>query len=380
MIYFDNAATTFPKPIKVIRGVNYALSRLSANPGRSGHALSVAAADAVYGCRQRAAKFFGLDSPEGVIFTKNCTEALNTVIKGLRLENCEAVISSLEHNSVVRPLFALERNGVRVRKARVYFNDQRRTLESFKNLINDNTGLVICTHASNVCGTILPIREIGKLCRQKSVPFAVDAAQSGGTLPINMNNDNIDFLCVPGHKGLYGPMGTGLLLCNKKSLYPLTEGGTGNLSQSVLQPNELPERLESGTLNLPGIVGIERGIDFVENVGLKAISSREAALCRLLYGGLYEIKGIELYGENPFETDISPVISFNVKGVPSERVSSELSKASFAVRAGLHCSPLAHKSLGTEKNGTVRVSFSVFNTPSEVKNFMISIKNIQKNL
>lgn len=379
MIYLDNAATTSPKPKAVLRATDYALKELCANPGRSGHALSVKAADAVYKCRAKAADFFGLESPERVVFTKNCTEALNTVIKGLALENCEVITSCFEHNSVARPLFSLKKRGVKTRIAKVYFGDRQKTVDSFKSLINDKTRLIICTHASNVCGTILPIREIGEMCRKRGIPFAVDGAQSAGMISLDMKRDNIDFLCLAGHKGLYGPMGTGLLLCRGNLPETLTEGGTGNLSHTLFQPDDLPERLESGTVNVPGIAGLSAGIDFVKKTGLISIGQHEKRLCTLLYNGLSGNKSITLYGENPSTTATAPVISFNVVDIPSERVSAELSARGIAVRAGLHCAPFAHEALGTLKTGTVRVGFSVFNTPEEVKFLIKNIENIQKN-
>ena len=380
MIYLDNAATTSPKPKSVVRACDYALKELCANPGRSGHALSVKAADAVYKCRAKAADFFGLESPERVVFTKNCTEALNTVIKGLALENCEVITSCFEHNSVARPLFSLKKQGVKIRIAKVCFGNTQKTIESFRSLITDKTRLIICTHASNVCGTILPIREIGELCRERGIPFAVDGAQSAGMVSIDMKRDGIDFLCLPGHKGLYGPMGTGLLLCSGSLPDTLIEGGTGNLSNSLFQPDDLPERLESGTVNVPGIAGLSAGIDFVKRAGISRINRHEKQLCAILYKGLSDNKSITVYGENPTVTSTAPVVSFNINGIPSEQVSAELSSRGIAVRAGLHCAPFAHEVLGTLKTGTVRVSFSVFNTPDEVKYLIKSIENIQKNV
>lgn len=376
MIYFDNAATTSPKPLSVIKAADYAMSALSANPGRSGHTLSVKAADTVYACRQKLADFFGFANSERIVFTKNCTEALNTVIKGLELENCEVIISSFEHNSVSRPLFSLKKKGVITKVAKVYFYDEKRTVESFESLMNERTRLVVCTHASNVCGCILPVGKIGGLCRKKKIPFCVDAAQSAGVLDINTERDCIDFLCLPGHKGLYAPMGTGALLCGGELSGTLTEGGTGNFSHTLYQPDDLPERLESGTLNLPGIAGVSAGIDFVKAREVKRIFSHEKKLASMLYRELGKIPGVILYGEDPEKTTTAPVVSFNLSDTRSEELAAELSRRGFAVRAGLHCSPLAHKSLGTLKNGTVRVSFSVFNRPDEVALFTKNIKNI----
>lgn len=229
MVYFDNAATTSPKPDSVREAVALAMRNLSANPGRSGHERSVAASDLVYSCREAMGNFFHFDAPERVVFTLNCTHAINAVIKGLNLKNCKIVTSSLEHNAVMRPLEKLKKAGCTIGVAEVFFDDPAATVRSFARLIDDNTRLVICTHASNVCGLILPIGAIGKLCRDRGVPFAVDAAQSAGVLPIDMAEMNIDFLCLSGHKGLYGPMGTGALLCKKDLPDTLMEGGTGKL-------------------------------------------------------------------------------------------------------------------------------------------------------
>ncbi len=378
MIYFDNAATTAPKPDSVREAVSVALRNLSANPGRSGHDLSISASQAVYDCRQVAASFFSFDHPERVVFTLNCTQAINMVIKGLGLKNCKIVTSSLEHNAVMRPLEKLKKSGCTIAIAEVFFDDPAATVRSFARLIDDNTRLVICTHASNVCGVVLPIGEIGRLCADRGVPFAVDAAQTAGVIPISMRELHIDFLCVPGHKGLYGPMGTGLLLCNRDLPLTLMEGGTGNFSASYLQPEEYPERLESGTVNLPGIVGLKAGIDFVNKKSVSKIYAHEMSLVQMAYSGLKEIRGVSLYTPFPVEKRYAPVLSFNVGGLHSAEAAELFNKSGFAMRAGLHCAPAAHRRIGTISYGTIRFSPSAFNRSNEVQLFLLQAAKLSK--
>ena len=380
MIYLDNAATTWPKPPSVKAAMAYALERYGANPGRSGHALSLDTARAVYRCREVAAEFFGLDDPSRVIFTPNCTASLNIVIKGLLMRGGHAVISDLEHNSVVRPLEALAENGVEYSVASVVEGDDERTVENFKKCLRPTTKLILCTHASNVFGTVLPIAKIGKLARESQIPFAVDAAQSAGILPINMEQDEIDYLCVPGHKGLYGPMGTGLLLCrDRRELYTLMQGGTGSRSLSLVQPHELPDRLESGTINVPGICGLEAGVRWVNRQNVDAVRHHETRLVRQLYDSLCRLPAVELYTEDPSVQPRAPLLSFNVVGRKSEEVAALLSNEGIAVRAGLHCAPMAHRRMGTLPSGTVRIAPSAFTTKEEIQNLVkILIKMSRK--
>ena len=248
MIYFDNGATTFPKPRSVINAVTGTMLRNGANPGRSGHKMSVRASEIMYNCRQNAAKLFDLENPENVIFTLNCTQALNTVIKGTLKKGDHAVISSLEHNAVLRPIEAMKERGVSYSVAEVVEGDDDKTLDNFRHALRENTKLVVCTHASNVFGIRLPVERIGALCRIYKIPFCLDAAQSAGVLPISLKNSCIDYLCTAGHKGLYGPMGTGLLLINtEKTPDSLFQGGTGSFSSDRKQPDTLPDKFESGT-------------------------------------------------------------------------------------------------------------------------------------
>lgn len=370
MVYFDNAATTSPKPDVVREAVAFAMRNLSANPGRSGHDLSVAASQVLYDCREVLGEMFGFPQPERIVFTLNCTHAINLVLKGLNLKNCKIVTSSLEHNAVMRPLESLKKRGCTIAIAEVFMDDPSATVRSFARLIDDTTQLVICTHVSNVCGAILPIKEIGQLCKDRGVRFAVDGAQSAGVLPIDMLEMNIDYLCIPGHKGLYGPMGTGVLFCNADLPNTIVEGGTGNYSASFLQPDDYPERLESGTMNLPGIAGLKAGIGFVKQKSISKIHDYEMSLIQMTYSGLKNIHGVTLYTPYPDKARFAPVLSFNIGNYHSAEAAELFNQAGFALRAGLHCAPAAHRRLGTISYGTVRISPSVFNRSSEVQAFL----------
>lgn len=378
MIYFDNGATTFPKPLSVRRAVAYAMQNAGANPGRSGHSLSLRASQLIYDCRENAARLLGVPSPENIIFTLNCTTALNTVIHGVLKKGDHAVISSLEHNAVLRPLEAMKQQGVSYSIAKVVCGDDEATLESFRRAIRGNTKLVICTGASNVFGVRLPVERLAALCRIYNILFCVDAAQMAGCVPIDMLDSGIDFLCCAGHKGLYGPMGTGILAVNTDVLpQSLIQGGTGSMSASPLQPEELPDRFESGTPNLPGIAGLNAGIKFVLSRGEDAIFREETRKARLLYDGLKRNKNITLYTERPDPAAQVPVISFNVRGHDSEETAAVLNdKFGIAVRSGLHCAPLAHRHFGTEDTGTVRAVISVFTTPAQITYFLASLDKI----
>ncbi|MEE1161264.1 MAG: aminotransferase class V-fold PLP-dependent enzyme [Acutalibacteraceae bacterium] len=374
MIYFDNAATTGKKPTEVIRAVDGALRELSANPGRSGHNASLKTADAVYSVREKTAEFFGASGAENVVFTLNCTHSINCVIKGVLKKGEHAVTSSLEHNSVMRPLIKEE---IPFDTAYVSLADDSLTLREFERKIRPNTRLVICTGASNVLGKTLPIAEIGALCRERGVLFAVDAAQIAGVMPINMRQMNIDYLCVAPHKGLYAPMGIGVLICEKPIENTIIEGGTGTNSAELVQPEGLPERLESGTVNVPEIMGLSAGIDYVKGVGIKKIYSHEMKLIRYLYKELSKNDRVQLYTPEPKDGLYAPVLSFNVYGKTSAEVSQYLNGKGIAVRGGLHCAPSAHRQIGTLDIGAVRVSVAAFNTPAEITSLIKAIKQIK---
>lgn len=378
MIYFDNGATTFPKPQSVVRAVCGAVTSLGANPGRSGHSMSMKGAQMIYSCRSEAAEFFGLSEPERVIFTHNCTAALNTVIQGVLKRGDHAVISSLEHNAVVRPLEEMKKNGVEYSVAEVFEGDDEQTIRSFRSQFRKNTRLVVCTHASNVFGTRLPVERIAALCRLNGILFCLDAAQSAGVLPIDLSDGCIDYLCTAGHKGLYGPMGTGLLLINCDTMPDsLIQGGTGSYSSDLSQPEQLPDKYESGTPNVAGIAGLREGVRFVRGRGVKSISEHEMRIAQMIYDRLQRTDGVQLYTMRPEISSHVPVISFNVCGMDSEHVAQLLNdRYGIAVRAGLHCAPLAHLSKGTEKRGTVRAVVSAFNNMRQAEYFCQCVNKI----
>lgn len=380
MIYLDNGATTFPKPRSVVSAVNSALLRYGANPGRSGHRLSVQASESLFRCRERAAELFGLDKPENVIFTQNCTMSLNTVIHGLLKKGDHVVISSLEHNAVLRPIEALRRYGVNYTVAEVAEGDDEQTIANFRAALRADTALAVCTHASNVFGVKLPVERIAAMCRIYNIPFCLDAAQSAGIVPISLRDSCIDYMCAPGHKGLYGPMGTGLLLINSdRCPESLIQGGTGSLSSDRRQPAILPDRYESGTPNLPGIAGLGEGIRFVMQNGVENLRARELRLTQQLYEGLANIGNVILYTRPPQADSHVPVLSFNLKERDSEEIAAQLNdRYQIAVRAGLHCAPLAHEHYGTEENGTVRVVASAFTNRAQIQLFINSIYKISK--
>ncbi len=373
MIYLDNAATTYPKPRAVQTAVLSSLQR-GANPGRSGHRLSLAAAEEVYRCRAAAADFFHCDCPECVAFTLNCTYAINMVLKGLVKKGDHVVCTNLEHNAVMRPLHALAEQGGSYTAVPVCEGDNDATVDAFRKSFQKNTVLVICTQASNVTGVRVPVERIAALCKEYGILIAVDCAQSAGVLPITMDETGIDFLCAPGHKGLYGPMGTGLLVTRKgDKLRTILEGGTGTSSADFLHPAEMPERFEPGTQNLSGIAGLRAGIRFLQEKNPGRVFFHEMRLMQRLYDRLAGLEGIELYTRRPTMTHHVPVLSFNVKGADSETVGRMLSSQGIAVRAGLHCAPAAHTAIGTLERGTVRVSPSAFTTREEMDRLTAAI-------
>lgn len=366
MIYLDNSATTYPKPPVVRQQMQKALRELGANPGRSGYEMSVRTSQAVYRCRERAARMFGAPGPECVVFQPSCTQALNLAIKGSLQPGDHVVVSDIEHNAVMRPLKALEGKGVTYTKAATVPGDNDATLDAFRKAMGPRTKLVVCTGASNVFGIRLPIERVAALCHQYGAKICVDAAQTAGVVPIHVTESGIDYLCCAGHKGLYGPMGTGMLILRDPGcpLATLVEGGTGTQSQSLLQPDDPPERYESGTQNVPGILGLYAGMGFVESMGIENIYRSEMGKVAYLYSRLVRIQPVKLYTQPPAAPYFVPVLSFNIEGVPSESVGQALAKSGIAVRCGLHCAPSAHEKMGTA--GTVRVSPSVFTKPQEI--------------
>ena len=377
MIYLDNAATTYPKPQEVQTAMTEALRRYGANPGRAGHSMAMAASEEVFRCRNDAAEFFHAPGPECVAFTLNCTHAVNYVLKGLLKPGDHVVVSCLEHNAVVRPLYALRPFGITYTEAEVFPGDNDSTVNAFREALRPNTRLVMCTHASNVWGIRLPVERIAALAHQYGIPIAVDCAQSAGLLPINMQESGIDYLCIAGHKGLYGPMGTGMLITpNGSSLATVVEGGTGTESIRAEQPAGMPERLESGTQNMPGIAGLRAGIAFVRRRGPEKIHEHETTLLRALYQKLASMDGVQLYTPMPDLSYYVPVLSFNIKGMQSETVGRELNDYGVAVRAGLHCAPAAHRFMGTVETGAVRICPSAFSTMQDMNGAAYAVKQV----
>jgi cysteine desulfurase family protein len=377
MIYLDNAATTYPKPASVVNAVSYSLKNYGANPGRAGHRMSIAAAEEIYRCRVAAADFFKAPGPECIAFTLNCTHAMNYVLKGFLKPGDHVVISCLEHNAVMRPLQALSEIGITFTPAMVYPGDNDATVNSFRSALKSNTVLIVCIHASNVWGVRLPIERIAALGHQYGIPIAVDCAQSAGVLPINVADSGLDYLCVACHKGLYAPMGTGMLITsNGSSLKTVIEGGTGTNSVSMEQPITMPERMESGTQNMMGIAGIRAGIEFVKNKGIDTIYKHELSLVANLHKQLSKIQSVKLYTPEPAAPYFVPVLSFNVGDIPSEVIGQKLSERGIAVRAGLHCSPAAHQCMGTLEQGAVRVCPSAFSNMNEIYSFISALTKI----
>ena len=366
MIYLDSAATTLQKPVAVRRAVVSAMERM-ASPGRGGHRPAMMAAETAFACRTAAAELFHVPDPENVVFTLNATHALNLAIKSVVRPGDTVVVSGYEHNAVTRPLTAL---GCQIRVARVPLFDQEAMVAAFDREITAEVSCVICTHVSNVFGYILPVDEIARLCRERKVPFILDASQSAGTLGVHMEELGCAFIGMPGHKGLYGPQGTGLLLCGEgQETTTLLEGGTGSLSARQGMPDFLPDRLEAGTHNIPGIAGLLEGIRFVKRRGEENILRRERELLKITVRGLERIPGVTLHAAQNVEKQ-GGVLSFSLKDMDCEEVGERLGQRGIAVRAGLHCAPYAHESAGTRERGTVRASFSDFNTAAEVKRFI----------
>lgn len=373
-MYFDNAATSFPKPEWVVKSVSESFLKYGANPGRGGHEMSVKTAEKVYETRKLISDLFNGSGAENVCFTTNCTHALNTAINGLVNVGDHIVISCFEHNSVLRPVHLLKEKGMADYSIFKVGKTVEETLLNFKNSLRENTKMCVITAVSNVFGDSLPLEEIGKITKDKGIIFIVDGAQGAGVIPINMDTMHIDCLCIPGHKGLMGPMGTGALILNGVRPKPLMVGGTGTFSKMLEQPLDLPENLESGTLNVPGICGLCEGVGFVLNTGIDKIFSKEHKACEYIADRLREIDGVKVYFTQ--NNSIGNLVSFNVKNMHSEAVALKLSQYGVAVRGGYHCSALAHNFAGTDKTGTVRISPSFFTEEKDIKNLLNLIRKI----
>ena len=371
MIYFDNAATTYPKPERVINAVNDFILFRGGNPGRGGHELSMRAAETVYKCRKKLALFFGLSDPSRVCFCGGCTEALNTAIRGCIKPGDVVITSDIEHNSVRRPLIA---SGALILKFDA-FSDKDTILSEINDGINKGASAVVCTCASNVFPLVLPYREIGALCRQNGVIFIADGAQAAGIYDIDVLSDNIDVLCIPAHKGLYGITGCGAMILSERfdaeRMAPLLYGGSGINSFDHSMPADPPEKFEAGTLPTVSIAALSAGVDFVVSTGTDVIRKKERELSAFILKELENEPDIVFYHRCE-----GSVLCFNIAGMKSERTAKLLSDNGICVRPGFHCAPDAHKR--TAPDGAVRLGFSVFNTMEDAERFVDVIKNIKR--
>ncbi len=377
IVYLDHAATSYPKPPAVLSAVADCMKRSGGNPGRGSHKLALAAAQELYACRQTAAQLFGAQ-PERVIFTLNTTHAINLAIKGLLRPGDHAICSDMEHNAVYRPLYKLTADGIidfdvfDTFPASVAPTDDR-ILSSLLSKIRPNTRIVICSHASNICSAVLPIAKIGALCRRMGILFVVDAAQSAGSIPLDMERMNLDILCLPGHKGLLGVQGTGMMILREGvTLETRIEGGNGIHSLRGDMGDDVPERYEPGTLPTPAVSGLRAGMEFVRAVGVETIGDRERRLGTALRDRLSELPKVTVYAPHR----AGGVVLFSVDGYTSEEVGKRLDEAGVCVRPGFHCSALGHRTLQTPDGGAVRASFGWFSKERDAEALLKVVKRL----
>jgi cysteine desulfurase family protein len=381
MIYLDNPATTWPKPAQVKEAMNRFMEEVGANPGRSGHLLSIEAARIIYETREALSVLFHVKDSSRIVFTLNATESINLALKGLLKSGDHVITSSMEHNSVMRPLRDLEKKGIEL-SILPCFKDGTLDPREVDKKIQSNTRLIVFNHASNVTGTLLSVREVGKIAREHNLLFLVDAAQTAGAYPIDVEKDNIDLLAFTGHKSLYGPQGTGGLMIGdriaEKEMNPLKQGGTGSRSEFEEQPDFLPDRFESGTPNGVGIAGLLAGVHFVLEKGVEQIRQNEMALTQKLIEGLKKIPQVQLYGPENLSDRIT-TLSFNFSRLSPSNGASRLEK-DFGIlcRPGLHCAPAAHHTIRTFPEGTIRFGLSAFNTEAEIETAIRAVSLISK--
>lgn len=369
MIYLDNAATSYPKPERVLRELDRCVRHYCGNPGRSSHTLSLLASEKVYEARERIADLLGYSYPERVVFTLNATHALNLAIKTSITDSCHVITSDIEHNSVIRPLEKLKRTiGISYSSFKSGVNIEA----EINRLIRDDTKFIISTLQSNVSGEKVLLSELSKAAKQHNLKLIVDASQAIGHEDINIKDTPCDILCAPGHKGLFGIQGSGVMVITDEDIRDsFIEGGSGSDSMSVNMPEMLPERYEAGTVATPAIATLSEGVGFISEVGISEIKRKLSALGDMLYDRLSEIKSAKIYGG--FH---SGIISFNIDGVPADALAKRLDRAGICVRAGLHCAPSAHKKLGTLSCGTVRVSLSYLNDKRDIEGFYKELRTI----
>lgn len=379
MIYLDNAATTYPKPESVYDAVSDCMRNYCANPGRAGHKLAMRAAREIYDTRENIAKLFNIDNPMNIIFTSNATDSLNLAIKGVVNSGDHIITTSMEHNSVIRPIKSLEKLGV---ENTIVQCDKEGFLDckDIEKAIRPNTKLIVTTHASNICGTLVDIKTVGEIAKENNILYLVDASQTVGVYDVDVKEINIDMLAAPGHKCLLGPQGTGILYIREGlELSILKEGGTGSKSEDLFQPDLTPDKYESGTHNTSGIAGLNAGIKFIFDEGIEEIRNHEEELCQYMLDKLEQVPDIKIYGPKDSKKRAA-VISINIGDMDSGEITFLLdSEYDIATRSGIHCAPLAHKTLGTLEQGAVRFSMGYFNNKEEIDSAIEALKEISNN-
>lgn len=380
MIYLDNAATTYPKPDKVYDAVLDCMKNYGANPGRAGHKLAIAAGRIIYEARENVAKLFNIENPMNIIFTHNATDSLNLAIKGILKSGDHVITTSIEHNSVIRPIKSLEEIGI---ENTIVSCDKYGQLNptDIEKAIKPNTKLIVTTHASNVCGTLVDIKAVGDIAKKNNILYLIDASQTAGIYDIDLKKLNIDMIGIAGHKGLLGPQGTGVLYIREGiRLKQLKEGGTGSKSEELTQPDIFPDKYESGTHNTPGLAGLNAGVKFILEKGIDNIRYHEEELTGYFIEELKKIPNIKIYGPMDSKKQAS-VVSINIGNIDSGEISYILDDVyNIATRSGLHCSPLAHKTLGSFEQGTVRFGIGYFNTKSDIDKALSALKDIVNEL
>lgn len=379
-IYFDNAATSFPKPKNVTDSIYEYMISYGGSANRGSSSISLHSSRTVYECRYSISEFFNYNKSDHVIFTNNITSSINILLKGIVKPNWNIITTSMDHNSVLRPIVKLSKDIPGVTYSIVQCNNQGFvSVDDIKNKINCNTKLIILSHASNLVGSIQPIKEIGKLCKEKNIFLILDSAQTAGVIPIDMIDLNLSALAFTGHKSLLGPQGIGGFIISdmlNEACNSVFVGGTGSTSSSLDSPIDLPDKFECGTLNQPGIIGLLEGLKFINNEGLNTIMEKENALCKKVLDELYNMKNINIYG-TPDLSKRTSTISFNLENMDPSEVGYILdSEFNISCRTGLHCAPLAHKSVGSYPNGSVRISLGYFNEFKEIEYFIDCINKI----
>ncbi len=376
MIYLDNAATTFPKPDCVSKEIVKCINEYCGNAGRSGHPLSLKAAEKIYECREEIARFFGSDKPENVVFTLNTTYAINLAIKTLYERGSHILISNMEHNSVLRPVSELAKQGEVTYSVFNLLQSTEKILKELEKSRTNDTKMVIMTQSSNICGKVFPLREIGEFCERYGIVFIVDAAQSAGTVKTDIRENKIGALCAPAHKGLYGPQGLGFVIFGNslpKRIFLAGGNGINSLSQDM--GLDVPESFESGTMPAPLAAGLCASINWINKVGIESIRTREISLARMLTERLHSIKGNIIFGESLPQ---SGIVLFKNRNFSPDKLAAHLSSNNICIRNGFHCAPLAHNALGTGEDGAIRISIGYFNTKKDIDAIYYTLKNYCK--